>query len=348
MKKMTVTISVNAAQAVREGNTVVGDVQLTLEPSDLEKLTPAQRETLAKHFAGEKYYAERLNDIVVGRADIETLGRLLDAKEAEAKNRRQVHAELQARVDERNEAELAELRAELASPTAKMRVGLAASGELIGDNSYGDPAAVWAEVTVPANIQLSGMLSSPRPSEEHQAEYARLRRQRDAAISAAKEAALPALREKWALWKREEEAAEAATKAEYDALYARLPETMRQRHAAGYATDKEVRKAIRGIMRDDAGLDNFYEHGQQHTELSTLTDDEFLALEKIKKDAPAGSTVEPVELYIREYRDARDDDDPSDIDDDGEVLERSEDFGHFARIEWSLGGIDCVAHVRLA
>jgi|GEM_PF-5130534 len=110
MKQLCVTIRVSPAAAVRAGKSVLGDVTLTLSNNDLQSLSEAQRECLAKHVGGEWPWNEPLRDVEVGEASLESLKILLDARIArEAKQK-----------EERDAAALAE-EARRADVIAKLK-----------------------------------------------------------------------------------------------------------------------------------------------------------------------------------------------------------------------------------
>ena len=138
---------------------------------------------------------------------------------------------------------------------------------------------------------------------------------------------------------------------EYDTLYARLPEMLRERHAAGYATDEEVTRAIRTLIRSDAGEMFKHKSGwHNREELSSLTDEEFATLANVKHAAPAGAEVVAVCITDGggDYRDSTEDDDPEDIDDDGEVYEPPINPRRVALVTWTRGGVEVKSTVPLA
>lgn len=105
MKQITVTIHVDPATAVRAGKSTVGDVALVLRDSDLESLTADQRETLARHVAGERcpsgvtdwahpLYADAPP---VAEATVAALTMLLDARKARIEQQLAETAEERAR-----------------------------------------------------------------------------------------------------------------------------------------------------------------------------------------------------------------------------------------------------------
>lgn len=133
---------------------------------------------------------------------------------------------------------------------------------------------------------------------------------------------LDALRQEKLNRMAENERKSAAQKAAYDALYARLPEGFRARHAGGYATQAEIQRAMRALVRTDAGYAPKNELWQESVKSAELTDEEFARLVAVRERAPSGATVEAKLCWSVEYRKADDEDDEDEIDKDGEVAER--------------------------
>lgn len=132
------------------------------------------------------------------------------------------------------------------------------------------------------------------------------------------------------------QAEQAQQQAEYDVLYARLPESLRQRDAAGYASETEVEKALRALARADAGYGG-YAGWSGSEKLETLTDDEYARLQEIQAAAPEGATVEARLCRDGGWRRAIEEDDEDEIDSDGEVDDRT-NFRRQAVIEWTVAG----------
>jgi len=163
----------------------------------------------------------------------------------------------------------------------------------------------------------------------------------------AKEEAARAKREtKEAAVRAERKAKEEAIRAEYDALYARLPEELRERDEAGFA-GSEVKSAIKALIRADAELPPC-EGWEKKDMIDSLSADEFVAFKRAEQAAPEGATVEAETVYNGGgYRKATADDDPDDIDDDGEVAIPRENERRRAVIRWSRGGIEVVSQLPL-
>lgn len=113
----------------------------------------------------------------------------------------------------------------------------------------------------------------------------------------------------------------AQDQAEWDALYARLPQAMRDRYEAGYAYRYEIERAMRVMIREDAGYPAHHDGWSKSVPLTSLTDAEFARLREAQAHAPTGATVEPRECWDDDYREA-DEDEMDEADDDGMVHHR--------------------------
>ena len=136
--------------------------------------------------------------------------------------------------------------------------------------------------------------------------------------------------------------AEAKAKAEREAMIKRLPEVLQARIMAGYADEKEVSAALRQMALADAGLT--HDEYAESRELRVLTDDEFVALENARELVAKGmpeASVMPVEVADKfgAWRKAAEDDDPDDIDDDGDVFEEGVNVRRRIEVTWDVAGI---------
>jgi hypothetical protein len=79
---ITITLHVDAAEAVRAGHGRAGPAKLLLGEAELAQLTERQRDTLARHVAGEPGWSRPLNRGAppIGTADVATLATLLDVR----------------------------------------------------------------------------------------------------------------------------------------------------------------------------------------------------------------------------------------------------------------------------
>lgn len=178
--------------------------------------------------------------------------------------------------------------------------------------------------------------------------------EQDARNRAAKAAAIEAARPELARLVKEKQAkadaearakadAEGKAKAERKAMIARLPEPFRARIRGGYATTAEVDRAIREMVRSDVGLADPVDYKVSRA-LKKLTDDEFVTLEQARADLSKripGAVVDPMEVadQFGDYRDATEDDDPDDIDDDGEVWEDDVNLHRCIFVSWQVAGL---------
>lgn len=114
------------------------------------------------------------------------------------------------------------------------------------------------------------------------------------------------------------------TAAEYEKLYDRLPETLKQRHKDGYATEQEIERSLQFLIVEDAGLHpspEMFEHLREQVKIKSLSDPQFKNLKLIQEkfsDCTAAA-IEAKKVWESGYRPAEDDDDPDDIDSDNEV-----------------------------
>lgn len=334
-KKLTITIHVNPAAAVRAGKSQCGACELVLSDQDLAQLTPGQRETLAKHVAKEKYpepyvhrggiqWGSQLGDDDTSDASIETLALLLDRREAEVQKQLvefQAEKEEQQRFfDQRALDAIAEEHTETK--------GLDSEGCWCG---FGKDTIV-----VPALLHVSLTHCSEAVRQQYIAERVR----RNGEAERLRKAEVPKL----LAAKAKREAEEAAKQAEYEEQYARLPESLRARYEAGFAKEKEIAEALQALWRADAGLgdgcvepDDWYDAKKP----SSLTDEQFAALQKLRRELHEDFSVEPMRIYLeRAYRTATEDDDSDEIDRDGEVRIPDEDRESrlVAHVSWQRAG----------
>lgn len=81
---ITLTLTVDAAAAVRLNKSLCGKQILRLDDAALTELSPDQRDTLARHLNQEKLWGDPLTDNAdpIGEANFHTLCRLLDERRA--------------------------------------------------------------------------------------------------------------------------------------------------------------------------------------------------------------------------------------------------------------------------
>jgi len=334
-KQITLTIHILPATAVRAGRSQAGETTVTLSDDDLAALTPAQRETLALHLEGASFpapwavrggchYGAPLHRYAspVADASLETIAALLDQRAAVVRDQVLELEREQAEAD----AKVAEV---LAAPVAMRTVELNSEGKIVDCGGL-------VSVELPQKLPYVNVdRCSAAVRKEYNAAYAA----RDQAITAARVAALPMLQDVV----REREAAEAARQEEYAVEYARLPEALRDRDEAGFAKPSEITAALHRMWLWDAAYDpdTLVEDWYDDEVPESLTDAEFEAVRRIEALAPEGAECQVLRIYPeRAYRDATDDDDPSDVDSDGEV--RIPDADRVSRlvvrVSWTRAG----------
>jgi hypothetical protein len=340
MKQITITLNVEPAAAIRSGKATCGEVSMTLSDEDLARLTPEQRETLAKHVAKERCdgcgpeWGTRLSDYApdIDHVSIEVLQSLLDTRRELVTTRM---ARRQSAADE-------EILAAIAKPAAFAKRWI--------DNTEGSLCEWGGLVSIEWPISPYCSSSTSNASEPVRAAWKAHVAQVEARQRAAVEAALPAARveaERRAVLRAAEETAKVAKEAkardEYAALYLRLPEVLRARHEEGYATDSEVKGEMRRLLRADEGYPTTHKGWEKSEKLSQLSDEEFGVLLDAKAGAPKGATVEAKACWDSAWRPAEEDEEG---DEDGEVYVRA-NLRRQVVIIWTRGGVQVTAVVPL-
>lgn len=123
-----------------------------------------------------------------------------------------------------------------------------------------------------------------------------------------------------------------------ESLMSRLPDGLRQRAQEGYASADEVDAELRNLIISDAGYSPIdADYSDDREALTTLTDEEYAFLVEKRNAAPEGSDVKPYAVWCGEwYRPATEEDDPLEIDSDGDVtipLEERDGFRRGVRIK---------------
>lgn len=327
---MKILVSVDQRESLRRGiDAPSSTTSIDVVPVDL---SPGEREYLASVLR-DGHDASR--EIQVPTPDLPGLREAIAAALAAAAA---AEEECKARQAAEDEAILALLAAPRDSEI--ITIGFTADGRA-ADYS----GVVSAKISLP---QLRSSLSTNRASAAVQDAYSAARIATEAEASRLRREAYDALRPEYEAWLAGNAASRAAIQAEYDALYARLPEALRKRDAAGFADTDEVAKALRRLIRADAGLSQ--PAGWDGSEkLTVLTDAEFVAFQAAEKVAPDGATIEPRLIWngTRGYRKATDDE--YDLaDDDGEVWEEGENLRRVALITWKRCGITTTATIPLS
>jgi len=119
---------------------------------------------------------------------------------------------------------------------------------------------------------------------------------------------------------RAEEEAYANLRARLDKLYSAFAE----RRDAGYDEKGEEKKLLRNLLRGDAGYGPDWRSFEGWEQVDELTDEQFAQLKEARSHAPDGAEVEIGIVFdgTGEWRRATCDDDPDEIDEDNEVLDR--------------------------
>jgi hypothetical protein len=235
----------------------------------------------------------------------------------------------------RAEADAA-MRAALDAPEADTRtVGLFGDGQIRHFAHWESPLAVTTVPVVlprPARTQTESKWSTECCDPELKKEYERACQ---AAQAEVEKVARPVLEQMLA----DQLARAAAEKAEHDALYARLPESLRARASEGLASSNAIEKALRNLLRVDAGYPRGVGTGgayQRSCAVSELTDEQYARLLEVRAEAPEGATVTPKKVWNLNWRLAGDDEE---ADENGEVADPV-DERIVARVEWSRVGIN--------
>lgn len=278
---MKFLVNIDKVAAIRQGkNAPDSTAQIELDPATL---TQDERNLLAERTKGDGYKVSGLSIAEPTEA----------AFRAELANTVACHKK-QVEQQQRERHETA-LRCMQPATRTKM-VGLDRAGQLSSRARAVETEITWV------GIRDENWSWAEAFSADDQAAYAAAQERHNRAEQAAIEAALPGLRDQLAsvLAREAEERAQAEeraarTKAEFDALYNKLPEPFRKRHAAGYASEAELAEAICSMIITEAGyLESIdWDYGKK---LTTLTDSEFSRLQAIRAEAPKHAIVTAKEI----------------------------------------------------
>lgn len=352
---MYITFRVDQAEAILRGiDAPSSTIKLDVDPATLSEIEREilsavlvdghdatkkgiYRSSLVKIVSNDSY--ER-DDIVLVQPTIEGMRaaiqgvvearqkRVIEAQEKSVKDR----VDADARIDE-------VLRAE--QKTESVLVGLTEAGTPAKDY---DKKVVYRAVDVPCyppHLEYVRKNASPEALARLQARDEEVRSARNSVIAATLEELSRGPFTDWL-------AAEAAKKADYDSLYARLPQTLRDRHAAGFAEQDEVDKKMRYLIIKDAGLSEFasWKGWDKYTPTQTLTDGEFDSLNAFKARLPEGATVKVLSVwdespkldeYGEEFRG-----------DDGDVVKDESNYRRVVRATFDRAGIECKVTATLS
>lgn len=334
---MNILCNVDQREALRLGyNAPSSTVHIDVDPA---QLTEQERDALAEIASDGHDATKRGLPVLPGRqtSRLTLINPTLDGLRSKLSEliteRDRITAERRERANEEVKAVLGE------DNPQRLYVSLGADGSAY--TSAGKPdyrAVVTASIEVPSVPYVS---DAEDADDNLVARYEAERESAQAARSLLIDEATQHLRE--GLY-REYLAEQQRVRDEYDALYARLPETLRARHDDGFASDTEVKKELRKLIRRDAGYGG-YDGWSDSLKLSTLSDAEYQRLTEIKAEAPEDAIVEPRELWDGHsgYRPAKDDE-MDEADKDGEVwFDNRENFRRVAVIKWSRGGVETKA-----
>lgn len=145
---------------------------------------------------------------------------------------------------------------------------------------------------------------------------------------------------------KEQKVRREAQQSEYQQFYARLPESLRERNEAGYATEQEVSTAIYELILKEHHFSEAARDYHESEKITSLTDAEFSRLKQVRESLldrgfaeEHGATADAYEVPY--YRPATDDDSDDEIDDDGDV----KDYDRCIIVAWEQAGLDIAARV---
>ena len=313
---MQILVSVNQAEALRQGiDAPSSTTHIEVDPATL---TEEQRDYLASMLR-DGHDASR---ITVVRPDLQGLIEVLQARASEA---REVEAERLQRL--RQAMEDVE---EVEQP-----VYLGRDGEPV---RHPADAIATRTIRVRKIRRLYGLRST-----EVDRQYVALCSEIESEQDQRTNEALEDMRaNEYREYLEEQERKAEERKAEYDRLYARLPESLRRRHKDGYTKTGEVEEAIQRLMCGDASLRPA--DWDDSEKLDTLTDEQYRRLVEAREQAPEGAEVVPMLVWDghRGYRPA-DPEEMDEADQDGEVWEDGSNVSRMAVITWSRGGVTATA-----
>lgn len=324
---MRILVSVRQTEALRRGiNAPQSTVEIDVDPAGLSE---RQRAVLADELRD----GHKALSIAIVQPTLEGLLVSLNEKiNAEDTERAEADAKLEEEIN-------------ASGDTEQVTVGLDSEGRR---NDRWGGWYVFTEVTVPKlpwGCDHYVSKASPEVAERFRACVAAIKAKREALI----EAALPALRQQLAAKLAQDAAAaveakvaKAAIEAEYEALYARLPEALRARDADGYAGKGEVEKAIQALLVADAYPDYQRPEIPEHArDAEVLTDEQHATLVAIRAKAPEGAEVTAREGW-NEY-DPCDEHDEYDEECEECVKAPQHIDSKWARVRWTRGGVRATA-----
>lgn len=344
---MKIVFKVNQTAALRAGiDAPSSTVALDIEPANLPE---AHREILAEALR-DGHTADRhvwRGSRVCNTMPLMLLRPDLQGLQEELARVSALRAEVLAReaaVDQAADEANAKLHAELAGelPRATTQVTLCLDSQGVPCDVRNAVVKTSGEASVIVVPQMPDYYAHAykRLSPETRALHERRVSEAQSELAAAIEALLPCARLLYTTWQSER----AAERAEYDALYARLPEALRARDADGFAPETEVVNALQKLLRQDAGFVGFQGY-QASTTADTLIDAEYAALVALRPAVPAGAeiTLRTVNNWRYEPCDTHETYD-SDCEDCGR---QAVDVRTIAIVEWTRATVDVTAKLVL-
>lgn len=338
---MNITFKVDQAAALKAGiNAPTSTVKLDIDPAEL---TQQEREFLASALT-DGYDATkrggissfdpntRSSALYLLRPDLQGVREAIALRYAQLESDRA--AAEQRSLIRRQEVDRDISAAMAAVDSENIPVGMV-DGEL-GTDHY-RVYRVRTKVRVP-KLQYFGTSTLSDASPEVREQYVSA----SSAIQVERERLIESARPELERLQSEANAIREAEQAQYDALYARLPEALRVRLKAGYATSTEVTEGIESLLRQDAGFPAELESWNDEADLKVLTDAQFARLLQVESSAPEGAEVQPVRIKRVTYRPAQDGEYG---DDDGEIAVNT--YSDVVLLEWSRGGVTAQAIVPL-
>lgn len=209
-------------------------------------------------------------------------------------------------------------------------------------SEYDTHKEVQRTITCPSVKEPSSSTASGygSPSPEIKTKWNQYVVQKEAERAAMIETLLPGVREEVEQLQAARAAKQAQEKAEYDSVYARLPQALRDRDAGGFASKSEISDAMADMIRADAGFEDSADTWERECETSEITDEEYAALKKVTARLPSGANVQVMHAW--DFEDQESDDE----DEDGPASSPT-NMATIALITWSHGGLKIRARVVL-
>ena len=296
MKRLTLTLFIDPAEAVRKGVTEVGETTIVLYPRDLEQLSDTQTDTLARHIAGEPYYGSPLtqNAKPVGDASMVTVKELLDTRAIFVEKQQNLDRQRQAEFDREAlkflndftppETQLymdPEGNYSFNGATYKFPVRCPYFEENFFDRKFShctpEVKKLWEERKEELAAQTEALVQSKIPAaKKFYEEKAEAERAQNKA-------------------KLDQEARDAQHKldkeAHFEEMARRLPQLQREKIEAGLASTEETTRRMSNLILMDWGLEPLIEIPNQATRIYTLSDGDYVAFQELENMIPKEAQV---------------------------------------------------------